>query len=136
MEAILTPSAAPTRRAGTAQLWVSRVLSALLVLFLLVDALGKILRLAPYVEGTAKAGFPPGSLVPMGIALLVGTVLYAIPRTAVVGAIVLTAYLGGATAAHVRLGQPFWFPVMFGVIAWGALYLRDARVRALVRSAV
>ena len=112
--------------------WIPRILAGLVIVFLLVDGAGKVLRLAPYVEGTAKVGYPAGCLVPLGIVLLVSTVLYAVPRTAVLGAILLTAYLGGATATHVRLGQPFFMPVLFGVIIWGCLYLRDARLRALV----
>lgn len=104
----------------------------LVILFLLVDAAGKILRLAPYVEGTAKVGYPPGSLVPLGIVLLVSTLLYAIPRTAVLGAILLTGYLGGAVATHVRMEQPFVVPVVLGILVWGCLYLRDARLREIL----
>ena len=91
------------------------------------------MRLSPYVEGTTKLGYANGSVVPLGLFLLVSTVLYAVPRTAVLGAILLTGYLGGATATHVRLGEPFFLPVTFGVIVWGCIYLRDARVRALLR---
>jgi hypothetical protein len=114
------------------QLGTARVVETLLVLFLLVDGTGKVLRLAPYVEGTAKVGYPPGSLVPIGVVLIASTVLYFLPRTAVLGAILLTGYLGGATATHVRMGQPFLFPVVFGVLVWACLYLRDPRVRVLL----
>jgi hypothetical protein len=132
MEAILNHPADSKPRATTAKLWTARILGALVILFLLVDGAGKVLRLAPYVEGTAKVGYPDGSLVPLGLVLLVSTILYAIPRTAVLGAILLTGYLGGATATHVRMGQPFFFPVVFGVIVWGCVYWRDARLRALL----
>ncbi len=133
MEATLNaPTAAARPRTSTAKLWTARILGGLLILFMLVDAAGKILRLAPYVEGTAKVGYPDGVLVPLGLVLLASTVLYAIRRTAVLGAILLTAYLGGAVATHVRLGQPFVVPVVFGVIVWGCLFLRDARLRALL----
>jgi hypothetical protein len=132
MEAILNHPADSKPRATTAKLWTARILGALVILFLLVDGAGKVLRLAPYVEGTAKVGYPDGSLVPLGLVLLVSTILYAIPRTAVLGAILLTGYLGGATATHVRMGQPFFFPVVFGAIVWGCVYLRDARLRALL----
>lgn len=133
MEAILNRSVESSRRAeNQATVWTSRVLRTLVVLFLLVDATGKILRLAPYVEGTAKVGYPEGCLVPLGVTLLVITVLYALPRTAVLGALLLTGYLGGAVATHVRMGQPFIVPVLFGVIVWACLYLRDARLRALL----
>ena len=121
-----------TNSPANKKVWTARVLGALVILFLLVDGAGKVLRLAPYVEGTAKVGYPDGCLVPLGLVLLASTVLYAIPRTTVLGAILLTAYLGGATATHVRMGQPFLFPVVFGVIVWGCLYLRDERVRALL----
>lgn len=127
MEAALTRT-----QPRPAKLWTARILAGLVILFLLVDGAGKVLRLAPYVEGTAKVGYPVSCLVPLGIVLLVSTILYAARRTAVLGAILLTAYLGGAVATHVRLGQPFFIPVLFGVIVWGCLYLRDERLRALL----
>ncbi|MDB5216451.1 MAG: hypothetical protein JWO86_4378 [Myxococcaceae bacterium] len=132
MEAILNRPAESSTRAATAKLWTARILGSLVTLFLLVDGAGKVLRLAPYVEGTAKVGYPADSIVPLGVVLLVCTLLYVIPRTAVLGALLLTGYLGGAVATHVRLEQPFFFPVIFGVIIWGCLYVRDARVRSLL----
>ncbi len=117
---------------ATKKLWTARILGTLIVLFLLVDALGKILRFAPYVEGTARVGYPAGALLPLGLALLVSTVLYVVPRTAVLGAVLLTAYFGGAVATHVRMEEPFWMPIVFSILAWGCLYLRDARLRALL----
>lgn len=137
MEAILTPSnvSAPARAAG-AKVWTGRVLGTLVTLFLLVDAVGKILLLKPYLEGTAKAGFPVGAVLPIGVVLLVCTILYAVPRTALVGAVLLTAYLGGATATHVRLEQPFFAPVVFGILVWASLYMRSERARDVVRSAL
>ncbi len=122
MEATITPSA--STRTVDARLWTARVLGALVILFLLFDAVGKLLRLGPVVEGSARVGFAAGTLVPLGVVLLVSTVLYAVRRTAVLGAILLTAWLGGAVATHVRMGEPF--------IVWGCLYLRDARLRALL----
>lgn len=132
MEAILNRPAESSGRAANTRLWTARILGGLVILFLLVDGVGKVLRLAPYVDGTAKVGYPDGVLVPLGVVLLVSTILYAVPRTAVLGAILLTGYLGGATATHVRMGQPFFFPIVFGVIVWGCLYLRDARLRSLL----
>lgn len=123
-----TPKAGPFR----GSLWTARILGTLVVLFLLMDAVGKILRLAPYVEGTARVGYSPSVLVPLGLVLLASTILYAVPRTAVLGAILLTGYLGGATATHVRIGEPFIMPVVFGIIVWGCLYLRDERLRSLL----
>lgn len=132
MEHTLNQAAESSTRPIHASIWTARILGALLILFLLADGAGKVLRLAPYVEGTAKVGYPAGCVVPLGFVLLASTTLYAIPRTAVLGAILLTAYLGGATATHVRLGQPFVFPIVFGVIVWGCLYLRDERLRSLL----
>jgi hypothetical protein len=132
MQATLARSLAPNARTSGARTWTGRVLATLVILFLLVDAAGKVLRLAPYVEGTVRAGFPADSVVPIGLVLLVCTVLFAIPRTTVLGGLFLTAYLGGATATHVRLGQPFVFPVLFGVVVWASLLLRDERLRGLL----
>lgn len=112
---------------------VGWIASGLPVLFLLFDAIGKVVELTPSVEGTVEVGYPEGLVVWIGIVLLGCTVLYVLPRTAVLGAISLTGYLGGATAAQVRLEDP-WFllPVLLGVLLWGGLYLRDDQLRALV----
>jgi hypothetical protein len=114
-------------------LWTGRVLSTLIVLFMLFDGVGKVMKVEPVVVGTAKLGYPESSIVPIGVAALAATVLYMIPQTAVLGAIVLTGFLGGAVATHVRVQeQSFWFAIAFGIIAWLGLYLRDARIRALI----
>jgi hypothetical protein len=109
-----------------------RIISGFIILFMLVDGTGKVTKFAPYMEGTTKAGFSASLVVPIGILALFCTILYGIPRTSVLGAILLTAYFGGATATHVRLGQPFYFPVVFGILTWLGLYLRDTRLRALI----
>jgi hypothetical protein len=132
MEAIINHPAGSSTRPTNTKIWTARILGALLILFLLVDGAGKVMRLAPYVEGTAKVGYSAGCLVPLGLVLLASTILYAIRRTAVLGAILLTGYLGGATATHVRMGQPFFFPVVFGVLVWACLYLRDDHLRLLL----
>jgi hypothetical protein len=113
--------------------WAGRIVSGLVIAFLLFDAVVKLLKLTPAVEGTIRVGYPPGVLVPLGIVLLVSVVLYAIPRTSLLGAVLLTGYLGGATATQVRVQDP-WFllPVAFGVLVWGGLFLRDSRVRKLL----
>jgi len=117
-------------------LWAGRVISALPVLFLLMDGVMKLVKPAIVVETTVKLGHPETVIVPLGIILLVCTVLYAIPRTSLLGAILLTGYLGGAVATHVRVGNPLFthalFPVYLGVFIWGGLYLRDTRLRALI----
>ena len=116
--------------------WAGRVISALPVLFLLMDAIMKLIKLAPVVEATVKIGWPESLIIPLGIVLLVCTLLYVIPSTSVLGAILLTGYLGGAVATHLRIGDPLFthvlFPVYLGVLLWLGLYLRDARLRALV----
>jgi hypothetical protein len=118
------------------RLWTGRVMSALPALFLLVDSVGKLVKPAPVVEGTVQLGYPESVLLGLGIVLLACTVLYVIPRTAILGAILLTGYLGGAVATHVRVGSPLFshilFPVYLAVLLWGGLYLRDERLRALI----
>src|SRR5262245_38086700 len=116
-------------------LWTARIMSGLPALFLLVDAVGKLVKPAPVVEGTIQLGYPESVILGLGIVLLVCTVLYIVPRTAILGAILLTGYLGGAVATHVRVGSPLFshvlFPVYLGLLIWGGLYLRDERLRAL-----
>src|SRR5258705_12246933 len=110
-------------------------MSWLPALFLLVDGIMKLFKPAPVVEATVKLGYPESTIIGMGIVLLLCTVLYLIPRTAILGAILLTGYLGGAVATHVRVGEGLFsilFPVIFGVLLWGGLYLRDNRLRMLI----
>lgn len=116
-------------------LWAGRIISALPILFLLFDASMKLIKAAPVVEGTVKLGYPESTIVPIGAVLLVCTLLYAIPQTSVLGAMLLTGYLGGAVATHVRVGDPLFthvlFPVYMGILVWLGLYLREAHLRAL-----
>ena len=113
-------------------LWAGRIISGLVVLFLLFDSIIKVMRLDPAVEGTVEFGYNESVVFGIGLTLLVCTILYAIPRTAILGAILLTGYLGGATATQVRVEDPwFLFPVLLGVLAWTGLWLRDERLRAL-----
>ena len=121
------------RTTSKTSLWTGRILSGLVVALLLFDATLNLMRLPAAVEGTLRLGYPVGLIVPIATVLLVCVVLYAVPRTSGLGAILLTGYLGGATATHVRLSDPtFLFPVSIGVLLWGGLYLRDERVRALI----
>jgi hypothetical protein len=111
------------------------VLSGLPVLFLLLDGVMKLFKPAFVVDATTKLGYQESTIVPLGILLVVCTLVYIFPATSVLGAILLTGYLGGAVATHVRMGEgafPILFPVIWGVFAWGGLYLRDPRLRALV----
>ena len=115
-------------------LWIGRILSALPVLFLLLDGVMKLVKPAFVVEATVQLGWPESVIVALGVVLIACTILYLIPRTAVLGAILLTGYLGGAVATHVRVGGPLFsiiFPVILGAMLWGGLYLRDERVRSL-----
>jgi hypothetical protein len=117
-------------------LWTGRVLTAIPILFLTFDGASKVMNVAPVREAMAQLGYSPDAGVGIGIILLACVALYAIPRTAVLGAILLTGYLGGAIATHVRVGNPLFshtlFPIYIAAIVWGGLYLRDARLRALV----
>jgi hypothetical protein len=118
-----------------AKVWTGRVLSGLVVAFMTMDAVMKLIKATPAVEGTIKVGYSADVVFPLGAILAVCVVLYAIPRTAALGAILLTGYLGGAVATHVRAGDSLFghilFPVYFGVLLWAGLYLRDADVRRL-----
>lgn len=128
--------AAATFAISTAQLWTGRILSGLCTLFLIVDAVGKVARLQPVIDGTVQLGYPESVIVPLGLVLLVCTVLYAVPMTSVLGAILVTGYLGGAVATHVRVGNPLMthtlFPVWLGILLWAGLWFRDDRLRALI----
>src|SRR5262245_35877457 len=94
---------------------IGRILSGIVIVFLLVDTLGKLIRVAPVIEGTLQLGYPESAIVPIGLLLLAGVVLYAIPRTSVLGAIYLTGFLGGAVATHYRVGSPLFSHVLFAV---------------------
>ncbi len=112
--------------------WVGYLMSALPVLLLLMSGVMKVMKPPFVVEGFVHLGYPESLALAIGIVELACTVLYVIPQTPVLGAIVLTGYLGGATASHVRIGEPFHMAVLLGVLMWGGLYLRDERVRALI----
>lgn len=114
-------------------LWAGYVMSTLPVLMLLISAIMKITKNVQVIEGMPQMGYPVWLAVPIGVVELVCTVLYIIPRTSVLGAILVTGYLGGAVATHVRMEDPgFATAVILGVLVWGGLFLRDARVRALI----
>lgn len=112
--------------------WAGWILSFLPVALLLFSAAMKLMRVPAAVDGFAKFGYPPGALMWIGVTELVCTVLYIIPRTSILGANLLTGYLGGAVNTHVRVGEPFISPVVVGILLWLGLYLREDRLRALV----
>ena len=112
------------------------VISAVPVLFLLFDGAIKLFNIAPVVQASAQLGLPVSLAPTIGILELVCTVAYAIPRTSVLGAILLTGFLGGAIATHLRIGDPLFthtlFPVYIGLLVWGGLFLRESRLHALI----
>jgi hypothetical protein len=122
----------PTRR----QLWTGRVLSALAVLFLLFDGITKVLRLPMVVEATTRLGYPESTVPLIGGIVLACTLLYLIPPTAALGAVLLTGFLGGATATNLRVGSPLFthvlFPCYCGALVWAGLLLRRPGLRAAV----
>lgn len=123
-----TPISKPAR-------WAGRALSGLVVLFLTMDAVMKLLSLPQVAEAAGPLGWKPEAMLTLGAVLLLCTVLYVVPRTALLGAVLLTAYLGGTVATHARVGSPLFTHTLFGVylglMLWAGLYLRDARLHSL-----
>jgi hypothetical protein len=135
MEGTLMQSDPQTAPVSKTRVWAGRVISALPALFLLVDGAMKLVKPAPVVEATVRLGYPESVIVGLGIVLLACTILYLIPRTSILGAILVTGYLGGAVATHVRVAEglfPITFPIIMGLLIWGGLWLRDERLRALI----
>jgi len=119
-----------------ARKWTSYILSGLVILFMLFDGIGKFVKPPEVIQGTLDLGYSEHHLIIMGTLGLLSTILYAVPRTAILGAILLTGYFGGAVATHVRLDNPLFSHVLFtaylGVFAWGGLWLRNETLRKLV----
>ncbi|WP_437755696.1 DoxX family protein [Sorangium sp. So ce1389] len=117
-------------------LWAGRILSGLAVLFLAFDAVGKLLQPREVVEGTTTLGYPASVIFPLGVVQLVCLAFYLAPRTAVLGSVLWTGYLGGAIATHVRVGNPLLthtlFPIYVAALLWGGLWLRDRRLRSIL----
>jgi hypothetical protein len=126
----------PEAPVSKGRLWTGLILSILPALFLLLDGVMKLMKPEIVVKTTVEIGYQESIIVPLGIVLLICTVLYLIPQTSVLGAILLTGYLGGAVATNARIGGPLFshilFPVYIGVLVWGGLFLRDSRVSALI----
>ena len=115
------------------KLWAGRVVSALPILLLVFSGVMKLLKPPSVVQGFAHYGYPDRLMLTIGLVEIACTVIYAIPRTSILGAILMSAYLGGATASNVRVGDPSFFAtVLLGVLVWGGLFLRDDRIRALI----
>ena len=115
-----------------------RILSGLAIAFMLFDGIMKLVKPAAVVKGTVELGYPESTITGIGVVLLACTLIHLIPRTSILGAVLLTGYLGGAVASNVRIGNPLFshvlFPVYVAAMIWGGLYLRDARLRTLVFS--
>ena len=129
-------SPANTSSVGKKRLVAGYVLTVLVALFLTFDTVIKVLKLAPAVQGTTKLGYPASAVLWIGLIELVCVGLYLFPRTSVLGALLLTGYLGGAIASQVRVGAPLLshelFPIYVALLLWGGLYLRETRLRELV----
>jgi hypothetical protein len=125
-----------TGETSNAALWTGRIMSGLVIAFMLLDGAMKLVPLDVVVTTSEQMGIPGSLARTLGVIGLICTLLYAVPRTSVFGAILLTGYLGGAIASHLRLGDPIFTHTLFGLylglLAWGGLYLRDARLRALI----
>jgi DoxX-like protein len=127
MEPSTSPAANPKW-----MLWTGRVLSALPILLMAGGGIAALIHPAMMTEGLSKYGYPPEAGRPIVIAEIACALVYAIPQTSILGAILLTGYLGGATATHVHAGEPFIFPIIFGIIVWLGVFFREPRLRALV----
>ena len=114
------------------QHWIGWTLTLLISAMMLMSAVMKLLKPDPVVEGFPKMGWDISLAVPLGIVEIAATLCFLLPPTAVLGAVLLTGYLGGAIATHVRVGDQFIIPVALGVAVWLALYLRDSRLRSLL----
>lgn len=134
-----TPSTPFETAPSLGRRWVGRVLSALAVSFLIFDGVIKVIKIQPVTEGFARLGYPDHVARTIGALQLALVALYLVPRTAALGAILLTGFLGGAVSTHVRVGDPLFshvlFPTYVGAMLWIGLYLRDARVRRLISPA-
>ena len=125
----------PTQQSSKGMFWAGWIITILVSLFLLLDGVMKLFKPAFVVDATKQLGYPESVIIGIGVALVVSTLLYLFPRTAVFGAILLTGYLGGAVATHVRMNESVFnvvFATIFGAVVWLGLWFRDARLRALL----
>lgn len=130
-----TFSAAATGPKSNAAPWTGRVISTIAVLFLVFDGAMKVIKERHVIAASADLGFSISSIAWIGVLLLACTLIYVIPRTAILGAVLLTGYLGGAVAVQVRVGHPVFqcvFPVIFGALVWAGIYLRDSRLSEII----
>jgi hypothetical protein len=125
-----------TTNISKGRLWVARIMSWLIILFMLFDSILKLIKPAPVVEGTVTLGYAEHHIIVIGILGLLSTILYAVPRTSFLGALLLTGYFGGVIATQIRVDAPLFstilFPVYLAVLTWGGVWLRDEKVRRLI----
>lgn len=124
-----------TEKISKGRLWTGQIMSGIVILFMLFDGISKLFKPAVVVEGTVTLGFAEHHIVTIGVLALLSTVLYAIPRTAILGAVLLTAFYGGVVATQIRVDAPLFshtlFAVYLAILAWGGLWLRNDKVRRL-----
>lgn len=131
METTLSSQNVTSAKTSTS-VWVGRVISGLCILFLLFDAVMKVIKEIHTIQASAQLGWPAHTLQGIGLVLLISTILYAVPRTSVLGAVLLTGYLGGAIAVMVRAEQQLYFALVFALLVWLGLYLRNEKLRELL----
>jgi hypothetical protein len=131
-----TPSVSVTTPVSKKALWTGRILSGLAILFLVFDGVTKVLKVPQVMQASAQLQFPDWTIPVIGAVLLLCTLVYAIPQTSVLGAVLLTGYLGGAVATQLRVGNPLFaetlFPIYFSALLWAGLFLRERRLLALI----
>jgi hypothetical protein len=132
METTVLKSVAPSK----SKLWAGRIITGIVLLFLVFDSVGKLLKPEAVIKATMAFGFSENMITPIGVLLLICTVFYVIPRTSVLGAVFLTGYLGGAVACNLRIDAPLFsntlFPVYFAILTWAGLYFRSERLQRFV----
>jgi hypothetical protein len=121
-----------TNTPSKTSLWIGWIISGLCILFLLFDAIMKIIKEEHSIKGSVQLGWPEHSIQSIGIVLLICTILYLIPKTSILGAVLLTGYLGGAIAIMIRAEQQLYFALVFGLLVWLGLYLRDKKLHAIL----
>ena len=124
-----------TQKTSKTQLWIGRIMSGLVIAFMLFDAIIKFIKPEMVIQTTSQLGYKEHHIIVMGLCALIPTILYAIPRTSIFGAVLLTGHLGGAIATHLRVDNPLFgftlFPVYIGILMWGGIWLRDEQLRSI-----
>jgi hypothetical protein len=121
-----------TVKSSNKMVWTGRIISALVVLFLVAGSSYGLIKHEELAPQMARLGFSASLGIKIPITCIICALIYAFPRTAVLGAVLLTGYFGGATLTHIRVGEPFFFPIVVAILAWGGIFLRDERLRALL----